>query len=161
MSCRVVCSGPNGASAEGPTTSGGKCMRPGPITTNGYLNFLREYRKKHCGLSAVETVRQGAAEWNKLSEQEKNRYTQQVRISIESYKILFLFAYFNAFRGALFVDHPVKHLVQFHARYAMPLPHVVQEVVPVRELIVAVLRLPKEWFADHVVVTFQVHAEMR
>lgn len=73
MSCRMVCTG------EGATpTSGGKCMRPGPMTRNGYLNFLREYRQKHCGLTAVETVRQGAFAWNKLSQEEKNRYKQMV-----------------------------------------------------------------------------------
>ncbi|XP_005181509.1 protamine-like [Musca domestica] len=70
MSCRMVCTG-EGATT---TTSGGKCMRPGPMTRNGYLNFLREYRQKHCGLTAVETVRQGAFAWNKLSQEEKNRY---------------------------------------------------------------------------------------
>lgn len=58
----------------------GKCMRPGPVTNNGYLNFLREYRRKHCGLTAVQTVRQGAKAWNSLSEQEKNKYTAIVSI---------------------------------------------------------------------------------
>ncbi|XP_073845283.1 uncharacterized protein [Musca autumnalis] len=71
MSCRVVCSGEEGGSG-----SGGKCMRPGPLTRNGYLNYLREYRQRHCGLTAVETVRQGAMAWNKLSQEEKNRYKQ-------------------------------------------------------------------------------------
>uniref|UniRef100_W8C5A7 Protamine n=1 Tax=Ceratitis capitata TaxID=7213 RepID=W8C5A7_CERCA len=52
----------------------GHCMRGGPITSNGYLNFLREFRKKCCGLSAVETVRQGAKLWNRLSCKQKDKY---------------------------------------------------------------------------------------
>ncbi|XP_073810980.1 protamine-like [Musca autumnalis] len=71
MSCRVVCSG-----EEGGSSSGGKFIRPGPLTRSGYLNYLREYRQKHCGLTAVETVRQGAKAWNNLSQEEKNRYKQ-------------------------------------------------------------------------------------
>ncbi|XP_014093726.1 protamine-like protein 99C [Bactrocera oleae] len=51
-----------------------RCMRPGPITSNGYLNFLREFRKKCCGMSAVETVRQGAKAWNRLSCKQKAKY---------------------------------------------------------------------------------------
>ncbi|XP_011189239.1 protamine [Zeugodacus cucurbitae] len=53
-----------------------RCMRPGPITSNGYLNFLREFRKKCCGMSAVETVRQGAKAWNRLSCKQKAKYRQ-------------------------------------------------------------------------------------
>ncbi|XP_067636598.1 protamine-like protein 99C [Eurosta solidaginis] len=51
-----------------------RCMRPGPITSNGYLNFLREFRKKCCGMTAVETVRQGAKQWNRLSCGQKAKY---------------------------------------------------------------------------------------
>ncbi|XP_017481097.1 PREDICTED: protamine-like [Rhagoletis zephyria] len=51
-----------------------RCMRPGPITSNGYLNYLREFRMKCCGLSAVETVRQGAKQWNRLSCKQKAKY---------------------------------------------------------------------------------------
>lgn len=56
----------------------GHCMRGGPITSNGYLNFLREFRKKCCGLSAVETVRQGAKLWNRLSCKQKDKYRLMV-----------------------------------------------------------------------------------
>ena len=55
-----------------------KCMRPGPITSNGYLNFLREYRKKRCGLTAVQTVVCGAKEWNCLSCAQKKKYRLMV-----------------------------------------------------------------------------------
>uniref|UniRef100_A0A1I8P3D4 HMG box domain-containing protein n=1 Tax=Stomoxys calcitrans TaxID=35570 RepID=A0A1I8P3D4_STOCA len=42
----------------------------------GYMNFLREYRKKHFGLTSTEAVRRGTEEWHKLSQEEKNQYTQ-------------------------------------------------------------------------------------
>lgn len=55
-----------------------KCMRPGPVTRNPYLNFLREFRKKCCGMSAVKTVQQGAKAWNALRRKDKLRYMKQV-----------------------------------------------------------------------------------
>lgn len=51
-----------------------KCMRAGRVTNNGYLNFLREFRRKCCGMSPIETVRNGAKAWCKLSKREKCRY---------------------------------------------------------------------------------------
>ncbi|XP_017058879.1 histone-like protein 18C [Drosophila ficusphila] len=54
--------------------TGVKCSRPGPVTNNGYLNFLRSYRKHHCGLKPRELVQQGAQAWRALSEEKKNRY---------------------------------------------------------------------------------------
>ncbi|XP_065366190.1 protamine-like [Calliphora vicina] len=53
-----------------------RCMRPGPITNNGYLNFLRDYRKQCCGMSPTETIRRGALRWMKLSEKEKEKYNR-------------------------------------------------------------------------------------
>lgn len=51
------------------------CMRPGPLTNNGYLNFLREFRKNHCEFSsATELVKAGAKEWNSLTCEEKMGY---------------------------------------------------------------------------------------
>ncbi|TMW45775.1 hypothetical protein DOY81_009145 [Sarcophaga bullata] len=51
------------------------CMRPGRVTKNGYLNFLREYRKKHCEFSsATEMVQAGAKAWNRLTCEQKRRY---------------------------------------------------------------------------------------
>lgn len=56
-----------------------KCMSPGPVQRNPFLNFLREYRKNNCGLTAIETVRQGAIAWKTLSKEEKFRYIVEVR----------------------------------------------------------------------------------
>ncbi|KAM7347855.1 uncharacterized protein ACRADG_007340 [Cochliomyia hominivorax] len=56
--------------------SGKKCMRPGPITNNGYLNFLRVYRKTCCGMSPQETVIRGAEKWMSLSEREREKYNR-------------------------------------------------------------------------------------
>ncbi|KNC33107.1 hypothetical protein FF38_04700 [Lucilia cuprina] len=56
------------------TTAAARCLRPGPVQRNPFLNFLREYRKTCCGLTAIETVRQGAKAWKNLSNEEKQRY---------------------------------------------------------------------------------------
>ncbi|XP_017110208.2 protamine-like protein 99C [Drosophila bipectinata] len=44
------------------------------ITTNGYLNYLREFKQQFCGLSPRDMVRFGALEWNKLMDEEKKIY---------------------------------------------------------------------------------------
>ncbi|XP_023297758.2 protamine-like protein 99C [Lucilia cuprina] len=62
--------------SRGGSGSAKRCMRPGPITKNGYLNFLREYRKACCGMSPQETIIRGAQQWNKLSEKEKEKYNR-------------------------------------------------------------------------------------
>ncbi|EDW63672.1 protamine-like protein 99C [Drosophila virilis] len=54
-----------------------KCQKPGPITNNGYLNFLRVYRRKHCGLSPKELVMKAARAWCRLPECKKDRYRRQ------------------------------------------------------------------------------------
>lgn len=61
-----------------PTPAAKRCLLPGPMQRNPYLNFLREYRKKCCGLSAVETVRQGAKAWKELPKEERQRYIVEV-----------------------------------------------------------------------------------
>uniref|UniRef100_A0A023ECX1 Uncharacterized protein n=1 Tax=Aedes albopictus TaxID=7160 RepID=A0A023ECX1_AEDAL len=48
--------------------------RPGKTSRNPYINFLRDYRKKHCGLHPVEVIRQGACAWNRLSDQQRLPY---------------------------------------------------------------------------------------
>lgn len=52
----------------------GKCHKQGPVTRNPFFNFLRDYRKKHCGKSVVEIAREGAKEWRSMSEQQKEQY---------------------------------------------------------------------------------------
>ncbi|XP_073848115.1 uncharacterized protein [Musca autumnalis] len=69
--CVMQCAAPNAATSSG---AGGRCLRPGPVGRNPYLNFLREFRKSNCGLSAVETIRKGAEEWRKLPPEQKLKY---------------------------------------------------------------------------------------
>ncbi|GJQ73197.1 hypothetical protein Trydic_g13580 [Trypoxylus dichotomus] len=52
----------------------GKCHKEGPITRNPFFNFLRDYRKKHCGWTVVQIAREGAKEWRRMSEQQKQQY---------------------------------------------------------------------------------------
>ena len=59
-------------------SKGAKCHRPGPVGRNPYLNFLSEFRKKNCGLNAVETVKRGAAEWKCLPKEKKKQYIEAV-----------------------------------------------------------------------------------
>ncbi|KAK9695047.1 Protamine and protamine like [Popillia japonica] len=61
-----------GRSSDG--QKGGKCHKPGPVTRNPFLNFLRDYRKKHCGKTVVQIARDGAKEWRCMSEQQKEQY---------------------------------------------------------------------------------------
>nr|XP_036676509.1 protamine-like protein 99C isoform X1 [Drosophila suzukii]XP_036676510.1 protamine-like protein 99C isoform X2 [Drosophila suzukii] len=42
------------------------------LTNNGYLNFLMEYKKTFCGVSANDMVRFGASQWNQLTLEEKD-----------------------------------------------------------------------------------------
>ncbi|XP_001656475.2 protamine [Aedes aegypti] len=52
----------------------GSTCRPGKKSRNPYINFLREYRKKHCGLHPVEVIRKGAREWNCLNDKQRLPY---------------------------------------------------------------------------------------
>lgn len=54
-----------------------KCQKPGPVTNNGYLNFLRAYRRKHCGLKPKDLVMKAARAWCRLSECQKDYYRRQ------------------------------------------------------------------------------------
>ncbi|XP_065362518.1 protamine-like [Calliphora vicina] len=69
--CPTSCPTPT---TQAPSSAPARCMRPGPVQRNPFLNFLREYRKTCCGLTAIETVRQGAKAWKALSKEEKQRF---------------------------------------------------------------------------------------
>lgn len=56
----------------------GRCMKPGPIVRNPYLNFLRKFRKENCGLTPVETIRRGAKAWKSLTISQKLGYIKEV-----------------------------------------------------------------------------------
>ncbi|KAH8367668.1 hypothetical protein KR084_001341 [Drosophila pseudotakahashii] len=47
-----------------------KFQKVARLTRNGYLNFLRDYKKRFCGISPQDMVRYGARQWNKLSPDE-------------------------------------------------------------------------------------------
>lgn len=49
-------------------------MREGKITRNGFLNFLRCYRKSCCAKNVVEVACEGAKIWNRMSDKEKAPY---------------------------------------------------------------------------------------
>lgn len=48
-----------------------KCYREGKLTRNPFFNYLRLYRKEHCGYTIIEIAKYGAKEWNKMSDCEK------------------------------------------------------------------------------------------
>ncbi|XP_004520212.1 protamine [Ceratitis capitata] len=59
-------------------TKTGKCQRPsGILLRNPYLNFLREFRVRNTGLSAVEIIRRGAKEWNNMPKEDKLHYIEE------------------------------------------------------------------------------------
>nr|XP_017007108.2 protamine-like protein 99C [Drosophila takahashii] len=66
---KAACSKPRRSPCAKP-----KCSKPGPVTNNGYLNFVRSFRKKHCGLKPQELIIEAAKAWSKLSEEKKDRY---------------------------------------------------------------------------------------
>ncbi|XP_017477757.1 PREDICTED: uncharacterized protein LOC108367613 [Rhagoletis zephyria] len=69
-------------------TKAGKCQRPsGPLHRNPYLNFLREFRQRNCGLSAVEIIRRGAKEWNNMAKESKLRYIEEAFYAAKKRKL--------------------------------------------------------------------------
>ncbi|XP_037726134.1 protamine-like protein 99C [Drosophila subpulchrella] len=44
------------------------------VTNNGFLNFLRQYKKAHCGVSPKDMVRFGARQWNQLTLDDQDFY---------------------------------------------------------------------------------------
>lgn len=59
-----------------------RCYRPGIVTRNPFFNFLRDYRKKVCGKSVIQIAVDGARIWNRMSENQKCIYMQQVKTHI-------------------------------------------------------------------------------
>lgn len=57
-----------------------KSQKISRITTNGYLNYLREFKKQFSGLSPQDMVHFGAIEWNKLSMEDKISYKNMVTV---------------------------------------------------------------------------------
>ena len=59
----------------------GKCHKQGPKTRNGFLNFLRDYRKKACGKSMVQIAKEGGRKWRSMKDCEKKKYNSMVSIN--------------------------------------------------------------------------------
>ncbi|KAH8396375.1 hypothetical protein KR222_009537 [Zaprionus bogoriensis] len=57
-----------------------RCQNPGPMTNNGFLNFLRTFRRKNCGLTPKEMVMRAARAWCRLPENKKDRYRRQAYV---------------------------------------------------------------------------------
>lgn len=55
-----------------------------PTINNAYLNFLRDYRKKHKDLSPQQLVRQAARAWCRMSEEGKLRYHRKVSTEVST-----------------------------------------------------------------------------
>lgn len=51
-----------------------KFFRPGPVTRNSFLNFLRDVRKKTRASFVTQISKRGAKVWRQMSEQEKSKY---------------------------------------------------------------------------------------
>lgn len=56
---------------------GGKCHKPGILTRNPFLNFLRLFRKTHSGLTVVQVAVRGAHEWNRMPEEKKLPFVRE------------------------------------------------------------------------------------
>ncbi|KAL1379293.1 hypothetical protein pipiens_015001 [Culex pipiens pipiens] len=57
--------------------SGGHSCNPGRRSRNPYINFLRDFRRSHCGLRPVEVIRQGAQAWGRLTEEQRLPYIRE------------------------------------------------------------------------------------
>ncbi|XP_065361672.1 protamine-like [Calliphora vicina] len=77
MARGMVCPRPSARRGRSSRRSGGRCLKPGPVGRNPYLNFLRQFRKQNCGLSPVETIRAGAKEWKRLNKEERLRFIKE------------------------------------------------------------------------------------
>ncbi|XP_070075378.1 protamine-like protein 99C [Drosophila takahashii] len=51
-----------------------KYQKVARLTRNGYLNFLREYKRRFWGISPQNMVRFGARQWNQLNFDEMERF---------------------------------------------------------------------------------------
>ncbi|CAH1116116.1 unnamed protein product [Phaedon cochleariae] len=54
-----------------------RCARPGRVTNNPFLNFLREFRKKHCGWSITKVAVEGAKAWCAMDPKSKEKYYRE------------------------------------------------------------------------------------
>lgn len=50
------------------------CFKSGEYTRNPFFNYLREYRKTHCGMTIVEQAVEAGAEWRCMTQEEKSKF---------------------------------------------------------------------------------------
>lgn len=50
------------------------CHKPAQYTRNPFFNYLREFRRTHCGMTIVEQAIQAGAEWRCMTTEEKCKY---------------------------------------------------------------------------------------
>lgn len=89
MVCRFRTGGqPNCAEANAnePSTSGVKTTKtappkkprkpckPGILTRNAFMNFVRKIREEQCGLSQPEIVKEAAKQWKLMTTEQKSQY---------------------------------------------------------------------------------------
>lgn len=54
-------------------------IKPGKVTNNTFLNFVREHRRMNCGKKTQpQLVQDAAALWRNMSEQQKANYTKKM-----------------------------------------------------------------------------------
>nr|XP_008197382.1 PREDICTED: protamine [Tribolium castaneum] len=54
-----------------------RSCRPGKVTRNPFFNYLRWFRKKHCGWSAVKVAVEGAKCWCRMSDQQRSKFYRE------------------------------------------------------------------------------------
>nr|CAI5835926.1 unnamed protein product [Callosobruchus analis] len=54
-----------------------RCHKEGRKTSNPFLNFLRIFRKQHCGWSVKKVAIEGAKCWCKMTPEQKRKYYRQ------------------------------------------------------------------------------------
>ncbi|XP_017154724.1 protamine-like protein 99C [Drosophila miranda] len=62
-----------------------RAQKVGPVTKNGYLNYLRVFKKKHCGLSPREMISKGAKAWNALTCEQKANFRKKTKSGRKSH----------------------------------------------------------------------------
>lgn len=63
-----------------------KQTKPGRITRNPFLNFMRDFRRAHKGMKATDVVKHGAELWRKMSDRQKSPYCIQAKNARKSSK---------------------------------------------------------------------------
>lgn len=66
-----------------------KACRPGKITKNAFLNFIRTVRLTLCGHHQTEVVKEAARRWRTMTCEEKRRYNRAVLVKGRKWSLSF------------------------------------------------------------------------